>query len=95
VDNAVVRWYLRHFRQVEYVNALPRDTFAEAIITPLGAELGLPQEYTGADFGLVRPETEHLLDPLAALRWWAFRQSTILPREERVILWLRSDLILP
>jgi hypothetical protein len=93
VDNPTLRWHLRDFANARFEGGIPEETTVEAIITPLGAELGLPTEYTGSDFGVTRPEMEHLLSPLDTLRWWAFHQSPILLQEERMILWLRSDLL--
>jgi hypothetical protein len=95
VDSPVLRWYLRDFSRVEIGQAVSPNSSSEVILTPAGAELALSQDYTGTDFGLVRPETTHLLAGLESLRWLVFHQSPLAMNEERVILWLRTDLVQP
>jgi hypothetical protein len=96
VDSPVLRWYLRDFTRLQIGEAVPPNTAIEVIITPAGgAELALPVDYTGTDFGLLRPETPHLLAGLDSLRWLFYHQSPVTMNEERVILWLRTDLVIP
>jgi hypothetical protein len=95
VDSPVLRWYLRDFSRMEIGQAVSPNSSSEVILTPAGAELALSQDYTGTDFGLVRPETTHLLAGLESLRWLVFHQSPLAMNEERVILWLRTDLVQP
>lgn len=94
VDSPVLRWYLRDYTQVEFGPALPVNAQQDAIITPVDAELRLPNEYFGADFGLQSKAYSGVIAPSVdgILRWWLFRDSNQPVDRERVILWLRSDL---
>lgn len=95
VDSPVLRWYLRDFGRLQIGHAIPQNSQSEAIITPVQAELALAADYTGSDFGLLRQETPHLVSGLDSLRWLVFHQSPVAFTEERVVLWLRTDLVQP
>jgi hypothetical protein len=103
VDSPVLRWYLRDYSQAQFGATLPFDwpadatgaaEMADVIIAPLDVQPELPADYFGADFGLERHETEPGPPVLGeALKWWLFRESAAPVNEERVVLWIRSDLI--
>jgi hypothetical protein len=98
VDTPVLRWYLRDFGQAQFGHTLPLGAQYEVIITPATvSEPALGDDYLGGDFGLLRGKTEEVyLSPtplLDALRWGLFHESLRGVVEERVILWVRSDLV--
>lgn len=95
VESPVLRWYLRDFGGFRDGPALPLETQAAVIITPADAEPQATSDYFGADFGLVqrdlpgdpgRPTTADVL------RWWLFQESFMPVEQQRVVVWLRSDL---
>jgi hypothetical protein len=94
VDSPALRWYLRDFTNFQVGPALPFNAQPDVVIAPLDAQLGLPNDYFGADFGLERREVGVNMpsSPEAALRWWLFRESAAPVDEERVVVWVRSDL---
>lgn len=94
VESPVLRWYLRDFAGFEYGPALPINTSADVIITPIDAEPSLPNDYFGADFGLERREVPNVGPVMVsdALKWWLFRESTAATDDRRIVLWVRSDL---
>jgi hypothetical protein len=94
VDTPVLRWYLRDFSQVEFGSAPPINAQQDAIIAPVDEELGLPNEYFGADFGLQNRAYPGMAAPTvdSILRWWLFHESDSPVDQQRVVVWLRSDL---
>lgn len=94
VESPVLRWYLRDFAGFEYGPALPINTSADVIITPIDAEPSLSNDYFGADFGLERREVPNVGPVMVsdALKWWLFRESTAATDDRRIVLWVRSDL---
>lgn len=95
VDTAVLRWYLREYDELTFAEALPPTAVNAVIITSTDTELALTLDYMGSDYGLLRREPEQITSdtPLIdTLRWWLFQETPTPLIEERVILWLRSDL---
>jgi hypothetical protein len=97
VDSPVLRWYLRDFNQAKFGNSLPVGGQNEVVISLESVELALGSEYAGADFGILRNgllprELPSPTPGLDLLRWWLFHDSALAAREERVILWWRTDL---
>jgi hypothetical protein len=100
VDTPVLRWYLRDFWQASEGKTVPPEAQHQVIISKVGdAEPSFGADYVGSDFGLLRhgttaaPVTDTPVADL--LRWWLFHETAVQPLEERVILWVRSDLVLP
>lgn len=96
VDSPVLRWYLRDFRWAEFGHTIPFSARFEVIITPAALnEPSLGDDYLGGDFGLHRSKiAEAYSSPtplLDALRWVLFHETPRGMTEERVILWIRSD----
>lgn len=95
VDTPLLRWYLRDYETVRYVESVPADATDELIITPATTELELSFDYLGSDYGLLRPEVVLVTTETAVtdtLKWWLFQESATPINEERVIVWLRADL---
>ena len=97
VDSPVLRWYLRDFTGFTIGPALPVNINADVVITPAGTDPVLPNDYFGADFGLQQTEVQNTgpVVPSDVLKWWLFRESTAVTDDQRVVMWLRSDLARP
>lgn len=98
VDTAVVRWYLREFKQAEIGQTLPATASHRVLITPEQAAPPLDDAYTGEDYGLTLSKSPNEQAPLnvnkvmETLRWWFFHDTAASASNGRVILWVRADL---
>lgn len=95
VDTPVLRWYLRDYDELEIADTIPATASNAVIITPIDTELALSNDYFGSDYGLLRHQPELINNEamiIDTLRWWLFQESPTPIAEERVILWIRSDL---
>ena len=94
VESPALDWYMRDYVGYQSGAAVPLELRADVVITPLGAELALPDDYFGTDFAL----TQHKIPDAGPatlsdrLKWLLFRDSTAPTETERVVLWVRSDL---
>ena len=90
VDSPALRWLFRDW-QVQEVNQLSPDVTPAIIITPSG-ELSLSVKYRGEQ--LVLHEIPAWQDATSAiwLKWFMYRQLPLQP--DKIILWVRSDLML-
>lgn len=100
VDTPVLRWYLRDFPHLHIGQEVPLSAQTGIIISSDQADPILGSDYFGSDFGLLRTgvQPESLSSPtptLDTLRWWLFHESHAQVTEERVVLWIRTDLIRP
>lgn len=95
VDSPVLRWYLRAFPGFAAGPALPLNSQADVVITSAESEPALPNDYFGADFGLRQREMPGAGPATLTdrLRWWLFRESSTPLEVERVVVWIRSDLV--
>lgn len=95
VESPVLDWYLRDFAGYESGAAVPLDMAADVVIAPAGAELALPSDYFGTDFGLTQRELPPAEPSTLSnmLKWLLFRESDAPLETERVVLWIRSDLV--
>jgi hypothetical protein len=94
VDSPVLRWYWRDFNDFQIGQTLPFESTADVVIAPVDIQPDLPVDYFGADFGLERHEFAPAPFTLGeALKWWLFRESTAAVHDERVVAWIRSDLV--
>ncbi len=95
VESPVLDWYLRHYTRYQSGAAVPLDSQVDVVIAPVGVELALPNDYFGADFGLTRRATTPAGPPTLSdtLKWLLFRESAAPLETERVVLWIRSDLV--
>lgn len=98
VDSPLLRWYLRHYAQVEFSDAVPVGANHDVIISPAETEPALGSDYMGGDYGLLLsepppPEQPGATPVLDTLRWWLFHESNATVPQQRVILWLRADLV--
>ena len=93
VDHPLLRWYLRDLDGIRYVDTLPSGAIPDMAITPILTDPAFGSDYIGTDFGLVRSNNDSLLTNASMIRWLLFAQSFQEIPEERVVLWLRADLI--
>ncbi len=93
VDSPSLRWYLKEYTSIEYVSVLPPLTDNQALITEADETLSFEVDYIGADFGHLRTGSTQGSDPYQSLNWWLFHQTSEALEEERIIFWLRSDLV--
>jgi hypothetical protein len=96
VNSPLLGWYLREFRNLTISDGLPPAATNSVIITPFTAEPALGSDYIGTDFGLWRSGATpgfSQLPIMDTLRWWLFGQTNSQIQEERVIIWLRADLV--
>lgn len=95
VNSPLLGWYLREFRNLQIVEALPPATTHSVVITPFTAEPALGSDYIGTDFGLWRSGATPGFNQapiMDTLRWWLLGHTNSQIQEERVIIWLRADL---
>lgn len=100
VDSPLLRWYLRDFWQAAIGQAVPPDAQHQAILSRFGdSDPQFGADYVGTDFGILRSGTTPgpaSTTPFSdILRWWLFHETTVETIEDRVILWVRTDLVLP
>ncbi len=96
VDTPVLRWYLRHFRAVQFGQTVPPETTTTAIITAASAAAPPVDGYAGLNLGLfntgvTRAEQAGQNALAEALHWWLFRESPTRVAQEEVILWVRQS----
>lgn len=94
VDSPVLRWYLRDFEHAQFAAALPIHAQPQAVISPAETELRIGDDYLGADFGLLQSqlENEQAFSLNDTMKWLLFHESNAPIHNERIILWVRSDL---
>lgn len=93
VDTAPLRWYLRSYDNVRFVETIPSGSTADIIITPDGADLQANSSYTGTDFGLSRTDQKINLDTNGTVRWLLFGDAAPAIQDQRIVLWVRTDLL--
>ncbi len=96
IDHPLVRWYLRDLDNITYGTALPNGATPALALTADTSADNSPafgSDYIGTDFGFIRTDNDTLQTNANVLRWWFFAQSFQEIPEERVVLWLRTDLI--
>lgn len=93
VDTAVMRWYLRDYDDTQFFDVIPAGATPDIIITPDGVDVQAGSDYTGTDFGLLRTDQEIILDRTSTIRWLLFGDSAPAIEDQRVVLWVRADLI--
>jgi hypothetical protein len=92
IDSPALNWYLRDMRDFTSGSALSSSVEPSAILTDLGQESQLYNDYIGIDYGFVRPASEYAMGTNQSLNWWLFHESPEDVVEDRLIFWLRSDL---
>ena len=101
VDSPVLSWYFRHFDRFTTGETLPVDGVSDVVVTTGNAQPQLPNDYFGADFVLEQREAQ-VADQLSdlgigaavneALHVWLFHEPHVPLEQQRVVVWIRSDL---
>ena len=97
VDSPVVRWYMRDFAEYEMGDTLPDAVATDLVIMDAGSDAAAPSTYLVSEYGLLRQglgaqEAEYQGDFFATLRWWLFHESPMPVNEQKINVWLRTDL---
>ncbi len=97
VDSPVLRWTLRDFALYEVGDILPDNPSQDLLITDAAEGAAAPPSYLGSEFGLLRQglgaqEAEYQGNLFATLRWWFFHDSAMPVNEQKINVWLRTDL---
>ena len=97
VDSPVLRWYMRNFSGYEVGEALPDELTTDLVITAADSDAAAPATYLVSEYGLLRQglgtqEAEYQGDFFATLRWWFFHESPMPINEQKINVWLRTDL---
>jgi uncharacterized protein (TIGR03663 family) len=96
----LLRWYLRNFESVTWVDSLRSGTISEAVLTPVEEENPLlGDSYLGMDvvLQLGAPADTDTLPAGAPLRWLLLRDAPSGGRPaptRQVVLWVRQDVAL-
>ncbi len=96
VDHPVLRWYLRDYHRVTYGPVVPATATEPVIITTDQEQLALERDYMGAGFTFLRTgvaDSPAGLPPGQTARWWIFHESPQTWTSQRLILWLRRDMV--
>ncbi len=97
IDTPSLRWGLRNYANVDFIDQLPQGIQPGVVITPesQGTNLGLASPYTGQALAWGKSVNWSLLNPREWVRWLFYRglptQSGV-ESSQNIILWLRSDL---
>lgn len=96
VNSPALRWYLREFPNAVFGETVPPGVAHDAIITPVNGETLAPgEDYLGADLGLALTGASSTT-PVTfgdTLRWWIFHEHPAPITGERIILWVRNDVL--
>jgi uncharacterized protein (TIGR03663 family) len=92
-DSPLLRWYLRDFGRVSWVDALRPDDVTQVVITPAEDDQPLlGDSYLGTDYSLLeKPPETTIRTPGGSLRWLLHRQGPTPQHAGRVVVWLRQD----
>ncbi len=91
VDSTALRWLLRDYIQAKFITQIGVENLPAVLITPQTQSLPtLVSSYRGQDFvWWTRPGWQAAL-PAEFLPWFTYRDAPV--AEEKIILWVRSDL---
>jgi predicted membrane-bound mannosyltransferase len=96
-DTPVLRWYLRDFARVSWVDALRPDYVTQAVITLAEEDQPLlGDSYLGTDFPMreEEPAAPSIRSVGRSLRWLFHRQGPTPQLAGHIVLWLREDVAL-
>lgn len=93
LDSPALKWALRNFENVEYINNISRTSNSEIIISKFGQTIELEESYKGQDFEW---SSKPIWDLLITTEWTNWILSRRIPanmqEKESIILWIRNDL---
>jgi hypothetical protein len=91
-----LRWQLRGYNHVSFVDQLPSTASPALVITPDRPALELGATYRGQGFLLRSDPVWQVFQPLDWFRWFFFRSvPSVAEVQDRVILWARLDVFPP
>ena len=96
-DDPILRWYLRDFADVTWVDALQPAVISEAVVTPVEEQNPLlGDSYLGMDLALRVEEPAGTDVPSLGqvLRWLLLRDAPVPVASERIVVWIRQDVAL-
>lgn len=96
VDTPSLRWYLRDFPNAVFGETAPPGVSHDAIITRANGEALAPgEDYLGADMGLSHTSVTAMAPTTLGdtLRWWFFHEHQATITGDRIILWVRNDVL--
>jgi hypothetical protein len=91
VDSPALSWLFRDWK-VQEVSELAPDASPEMIITSASENLSLATKYRGEGLVLHEAAAWDKAAPADWLKWFVYRQMPL--ANDKVILWVRSDLML-
>ena len=93
IDHPAVAWYLRDMRNLSLGGSLSAVDTPSAVLTGIDQDARMVDEYTGIDFAYARPPANYPLDSSTLLPWWLFHENSNTVVVDRLVFWLRSDLV--
>lgn len=90
LEDHVVRWYVRDFRDVRYSDAVGDNPDRAIYIAPASlAASSLENLYRGELFALRSGRFEPVLQNTSFVKWWLYREAPR-PESQQVILWAKG-----
>ena len=94
VDSAVMRWYLRDFPLAQFGEVVPIGTIPDVVIAYEDSDPALGSDYSGSDFGFtLDSQFATSVSSIDALKWWIFGDQLADTDGDRVVVWVRADLL--
>ncbi len=84
-----LRWQLRQFNNVQYVDILATQSRPALVITAGQQQIEAVDAYRGQDFVWSRTPAWSLVAPAEWIRWWIYRD--VIMDQVDVVLWVRAD----
>ena len=95
VDSPPMRWYLRDFPNATFGDVVPVGAAPDVVISPENVDPALGSDYSGSDFGYrLSNEVRTNRSAIETLRWWVFGETFVEPLSDRVVVWVRADLLI-
>lgn len=95
VDSPTMRWYLRDFPNASFGDVVPVGAAPDVVISPENVDPALGSNYSGSDFGYrLSNEIRTNRTAIETLRWWVFGETFEEPLSERIVVWVRADLLI-
>ncbi len=89
VDSDSLRWLLREYSGVRFLDAIAAEDTPEVVITPWQTKLSQTSAYRRQDFVWWSRPAWSQISPYEFVQWTFFRK--VLLEDQSIILWIRSD----
>ncbi|MGQ9586271.1 MAG: hypothetical protein ACUVXG_12835 [Anaerolineae bacterium] len=90
-DRPILRWALREFPRVRFVEGIAAPPDETAVLSPVGRELPLGETFTGQDFEVTRRGLPTGLKGKDLVRWLLFRDNVASVDKDALILWVKRE----